>query len=179
MFRGDQSFTRRRGRLPRRTLYFAIFVIVCAPVVFLVMGITGLSSVLHTQDLLRPVPGGAETTGRVVSTETSCGSSNCTYAPLIKFSDQNGLVHTFRAPYQDNFPPTGSHVRVSYDPRTPSVAHDISVSPTTWNLQLSTSIFAIVVSGLWLALIARVAVRLLLRRRRRRGTAQSLISSLG
>ena len=150
----------------------------CLPVYFLVLGISGLSSVQHSQDLLRPIPGGVETIGTVAGSH-NCGGDCNTYQPVITFSDQSGRLHQFTAPYQDNFPAPGSYVRVSYDRQAPAVAHDISVSPSTWDLELGTAIFAIVVGGLCIAVLLAVYAMLLARSLRRRRTAQNLISSPG
>jgi hypothetical protein len=167
MRRSGDPFARRRGRLPRWAVYVIVGLMSCAPVYFLALGVTGVSSVLHTQDLLRPVPGGLETIGTIVGSR-ECGGDCNTYQPVIRFSDQRGRLHTFTAPYQDNFPATGSHVRVSYDPRATVVAHDISVSPSTWDLELGTAIFAIVVGGLGIAVLLTVDAMLLARSLRRR-----------
>jgi uncharacterized integral membrane protein len=63
------------------------------------------------------------------------------------------------------------------DPRAPAAAHDISLSPSTWDFPLSTAIFAIVMGGLGIAVLAAVGLMLLARWLRRRRTAQVPFSS--
>jgi hypothetical protein len=57
---------------------------------------------------------------------------------------------------------------VSYDPRDPADAHDISVSPSTWDLERGTALFVIALSGLAALGFSALAAHLLRRQRARR-----------
>jgi hypothetical protein len=161
---------RRAFRLRKPVAFVLLGVFAVAPCPILWQSITGLRSVEHSRSLLRPLAGGAEATGLVVSVRKSCDLS-CTYQPAIQFTDNvTGSVYSFTAPYQDAKPAVGSTVTVSYSRQNPAEAHDISAAPSTWDVPLFSMIFGIVVSGLWLTGGAAITAMILLRwRRRRRG----------
>ena len=134
------------------------------PIFFIGMGGWGIGHVTHEQSLLRPVQGGLQTEGQIISEDESCYRS-CTYTPTIQFMDLHGGVHQFTAPPSQDYLSEGTSVTVSYNPANPSEAHDLSDGgSSSWNLPLFTSIFFIAISGLFLAFAGTTTVR-----RRRRG----------
>jgi hypothetical protein len=140
-------------------------IFIAVPLFILGMGIFGLHGVEHSMSLLEPVPGGRQTTGIVVRYHESCNDS-CTYQPTIEYRDMDGQARLFEAPYQSEYPAVGSKVKVSYDPRVPADAHDISLSPSTWELPLGTMIFAAVLGGLATVGVVGMVIRILLGRAR-------------
>lgn len=144
---------------PKWLRYVSLGIAVAVPVVFMTLGVQGLIHVRHVQSLLRPIPGGEMTTGTVLGSHESCYRS-CTYEPEIQYSDESGHVYTFTAPYQSDYPPVGSAVRVSYNPKVPGQAHDISNGPSSWSIELFTAIFMISISGIYLLGGGALALRL-------------------
>ena len=116
-------------------------------VVFGIEGIQGIRSVRHDQFLLTPVAGGITTIGRISSYQTSC-FRGCTYKPTIAFKDTIGTTHTFATPFQVDQPTVGQEVSVSFDPKHPSIAHDTSEGPDSWDFPLYTMYFATFVASL-------------------------------
>jgi hypothetical protein len=157
---------RRLGRKPSRGLLLAILMVLA--LVLLGFGISGLLSVEHSMTLLKPVPGGRQTTGTIVSSSESC-DRGCDYQPTIEYRDLSGQAYRFTAPDQNQKPAVGSKVKVSYDPRLPADAHDISVSPSTWDSPRDAMIFAIASGGAGVVGVGGLlGVRLALRRARER-----------
>jgi hypothetical protein len=79
----------------------------------------------------------------------------------------------FTVPYQSDDPVIGSKVTVSYDPAAPSDAHDISRSPSTYDLPLGTFIFLTALGGLSMLGIGTAVVVYVRRRARARVLPQS------
>jgi hypothetical protein len=133
-------------------------------VFLLAFGIWAVMTVQHRQALWEPIPGGTVATGTVTSVHEDCNRGGCTYQPTIEYADLGGRLHTFTAPHQGDGPAVDSKVRVSYDPRVPGDAHDISMSPSSLNFQLGFAISAIAVAGLVLLVYAGVCLLILYRR---------------
>jgi hypothetical protein len=125
-----------------------------------------LLTVAHDRSLLEPIPGGIQASGTVVGSQQSC-NRGCAYTAVIRYTDRRGGVHTFTVPYQSDEPIIGSAVTVSYDPAAPADAHDISRSPSTYDLQLGTFIILTALGGLTALGAGTVAVVAVARRRAR------------
>lgn len=172
------SVVRSREKAPPKWLrVLSLAVVAVIPIVFMTMGISGLVHVRHVQSLLRPLPGGTVTTGTVLGSHVSCFRS-CTYEPHIRYTDRDGNPHTFTAPYQSDYPAVGSTVKVSYNPKVPSEAHNISNGPSSWSFELFTMIFLITISGLFVTGGGLAAV-LLRRKRAKARTTQDVGVALG
>jgi hypothetical protein len=143
---------------PGWALILVVVVFAGVAVTFLTLGIWGFGHVRHEQSLLTPIPGGSVTTGKVVDSQEYC-FRGCTYAPAIRYTDEHGIVHTFTAPPQNNYPPVGSKVQVSYNPHVPGEAHDITNGPSSWSLELAMAVLAICVGGLFVLMGCFVAIR--------------------
>lgn len=150
----------------KRVAYAGLTLAAAVPFVILVVGVWGLLSVEHSRAQLLPVSGGIQTTGRVLAVQASCDGS-CTYEPTIEYTGLRGHAYRFTAPYQSEFPAVGSTVTVSYNPRDPAGAHDISASLSNWDLPLGTAIFATALGGLSVLGAGSVVVVALVRRRAR------------
>jgi hypothetical protein len=128
-----------RPRMPAsrgQRVVAVVFVGLCSLVV-VGMSASLVVHALHTRSLLRPVPDGVEVTGTVVDVYVH-QYKGVVYAPVVAFTDSAGRVHTFRAPTSSNRPTIGAPALVSYDPRNPVVAHDLSDSAGSWELPFYT-----------------------------------------
>jgi hypothetical protein len=171
----QQNLAGRRelSRNQKRVAYAGLILAAAVPFAILAGGVWGLLTVEHTRGQLLPVPGGIQTTGTVVGVQSYC-NAGCTYEPAIEYTDLRGRAHRFTAPYQSEYPAAGSKVKVSYSPLDPAGAHDISVSPSSWDLPLGTAIFAIVLGGLSGPGAGGVVVTIAVRRRAQRQAKSAL-----
>lgn len=94
---------------------------------------------LHDRTLTEPVPGGVETTGTVVRVITHEGRGT-TYRAVLRFTDRDGTVHHFTGNSGDERPEVGETGSVSYDPRRPEAAHDLTFNHTAWKWPFWTGI---------------------------------------
>jgi len=111
-----------RNQVPRWVAYLQVALLVGIGVVVLISGV-------RRYDAGQPLAGGRTTTGTIVSVNTgqNCGRHGCStyWVPTIQFA-ANGHNVTFTGPESGSAINTGNQVQVSYDPRSPAVARDIS-----------------------------------------------------
>lgn len=93
--------------------------------------IGGIVISLHDRSQLQPIAGGVQATGRVVDVAVDNGRGT-SYAPIVEFTDQAGQTVRFQAPYSDDEPAIATPATVSYDPRNPDHAHDLSETGVFW-----------------------------------------------
>ena len=117
-------------------------------------------------------PGGRQTTGTIVSVSTYC-VKQCGYQATVRYTDLRGQVHMFAAPHQTEDPAIGSAVTVSYDPRVPGDAHDISIDSSNWETALSAQIFIATLGGLFLFGAVILVVVVMMRRLARTANAEN------
>ena len=153
------------GKLARKkvgvgTVTFAAL----AFVVLTAMSIVVMHAGLKTRAQERPVAGWVTTTGTIVDIHAISTSVRYVYGPVISFVDSAGISHRFTAPTSSVYPPAiGTAATVSYDPRNPTLAHYLSDSTGTWQLQLFVGILGVSVAGI----VLLVSGVLLVRRRKR------------
>lgn len=135
-------------------------------VVVVVLMVSLVRAGLESKRESSPVPGGIETTGTVLSVREDDGSNSksAIYSARIRFTDENGTVHTFTKNAGGEEPDPGSKVRVSYDPRDPSVARDLTTNADIWKYQLLPA----AVLGPLVVVVDVVLVVAFVRRRRKR-----------
>ncbi len=94
------------------------------------VGVALLIGGIRRYDAAQPIAGGRTATGTIVAVSTgqNCGRHGCSayWVPAIQFTAANGRTVTFTGPESGNPVNTGDPVRVSYDPRDPAVARDMS-----------------------------------------------------
>lgn len=98
--------------------------------IFIGVGVALLIGGIHRYDAAAPIAGGKTTAGTVaaVSTGQNCGRHGCStyWVPTIRFTAANGHAYTFAGPESGNPIVAGAPVQVSYDPRNPASARDMS-----------------------------------------------------
>jgi hypothetical protein len=79
------------------------------------------------------------------------GTKGYAYQPVVAFTDAAGRRIVFTPPGRSTSAGIGSRVLVSYDPRDPSEAHDLSDdAPWRWQLGAGMVILALSLIGIWL-----------------------------
>jgi hypothetical protein len=113
----------RNGR--RYTLLVLLFI---NPVLAIGLGVALLVAGLGIRSQTDPVAGWPQTTGWVAAVHYSWPSSanEPTYVPVIAFRVADHVV-MFSAPGDSNQPAVSAPAQVSYDPRDPADAHDLSI----------------------------------------------------
>jgi hypothetical protein len=98
------------------------------PVTCVTLGAWLVAAGLGIRGRVEPVAGWPQTTGWVAGfrNDTPAGAKQPAYAAVIAFRVA-GHVVTFSAPGADDLPRVGAPVRVTYDPRNPADAHDLSL----------------------------------------------------
>jgi hypothetical protein len=155
--------------------------------ILLMVFMTGLMIWVTMQGLsirrqVEPVAGWQQTSGWIASFNTVQTPSNSqpVYYPLIGFRAQ-GRIFTFRSPTTLSLPTVGARAQVSYDPRDPAQAHDLSMG-SAWKLPfygglVGAPIFAAATAfGCWLVF---GPIRPLIRRAARGATAEGRHVSTG
>ncbi len=134
---------RTRKPAPRWTAY-------AQAAFFVVIGVVVLFGGIHRYAAVQPVAGGSTTTGTIsaVSTTQNCGKHGChTYnVPTIQFT-AGGVSFTFTGPESSNSMKVGDPVQVSYDPRNPAVARDISASVGEAWLEIGLGVLSILIGA--------------------------------
>ena len=114
---------------------------------FVAIGVVLLIGGIHRYDAAQPIAGGRTTTGTVtaVSTGQNCGRHGCStyWVPTIQFTAANGRAYTFAGLASGSPVNTGDPVRVSYDPRDPTVARDMSAGAGNAWMQIGFGALAI------------------------------------
>ena len=147
---------------PRRQLRSrksALLVLAFMTVVYVGGTIFGLWMAADTHrrmDTLRPIPGGIVTNGAIVRADEHC-SKSCWWDPHIQWTDRHGAVHEFKGVSYSDRPLPGATVRVSYDPAHPTIAHEISRSPSILDPPLYTG-YAIAATASIIGVIVLVAM---------------------
>jgi hypothetical protein len=118
---------------------------------------------LHTRSLERPVSGGIATTGTVIGYRVVQEWED-DYRPVVAFTDADGQRIVFSAPALRTPPTVGRVVSVSYDPRHPATAHDLS-DTALWREQFYVGLFGLAVCMSMILVIGRLSAR-----RRRTGS---------
>lgn len=98
---------------------------------------------LHTRSLERPVSGGIATTGTVIGHRVVREWED-DYRPVVAFTDAESQRIVFSAPALRMPPTVGRVVSVSYDPRHPATAHDLS-DTALWREQFYVGLFGLAV----------------------------------
>jgi hypothetical protein len=123
-------------------------VVVCG---FLVMSVILIAAGLRHRALEQPIPGGIEVSGTVVDEHVTEGTKGYAYQPVVAFTDTVGRRVVFKPPGRSTPAGVGSRVLVSYDPRNPAEAHDLSDNaPWQWQLGAGVAILALSLIGIWL-----------------------------
>ena len=111
-----------RNQVPRWVAYLQV-------ALFVGIGVALLISGVRRYDAVQPLAGGRTTTGTVtaVATGQNCGRHGCStyWVPTIQFT-ANGHSFSFAGPESSGAMNAGDQVNVSYDPRDPAQARDIS-----------------------------------------------------
>jgi hypothetical protein len=149
---------------PSRTKKVVSTILLTAIVLTLpAFGTWALYRAAHNHALLQPIRGGVETSGSIVKVKTYFTRNNTEfYEPVIRFTDRAGQPVTFTAPDSQSFVFQGEPVTVSYNPRHPQTAHDLSDSKGSWKENLEVGITLWV---LWLVLGFFILRGLLAKRR--------------
>lgn len=102
--------------------------LLCLPLIWAGLGAWLLAAGLGLRSQVEPVAGWPQTTGRIAGFHTYQPSydNEPTYRPVIAFRAA-GHVVMFSAPGASVPPTVGAPVRVTYDPRNPADAHDLSL----------------------------------------------------
>jgi hypothetical protein len=119
--------TTARGRI-------AVVVLAFAGLGFLAMAglcIWAMFAGLSLRSQAEPVAGWRRASGWIADVRVD-HSQGTVYLPVVAFRTQDRLV-TFSAPRTTTPPRVGASVPVSYDPRNPAHAHDLSAG-TAWEL---------------------------------------------
>jgi Protein of unknown function (DUF3592) len=148
----DQPMS-KRTRVSKPVLASFLIVSFAGMSALLAIGIWGLLTVQQKQAMVQPIPGGMVTAGRIIDVQRPC-DIGCSDHPVIEYADFTGRLHEFNGPETGDRLTIGSAVRVSYDPRSPGDAHDISVNPSRWDLRLGLMISLIAISSLAIAGLA-------------------------
>jgi Protein of unknown function (DUF3592) len=131
--------------------------------VFIGIGVALLIGGMRRYDATQPIAGGRTTTGTVVAVTTgqNCGRHGCSayWVPAIQFTAANGHAFTFAGPESGNPVNTGDPVRVSYDPRDPAVARDMSAGAGDAWMLIGLGTLAILAGAASFLLRARTALR--------------------
>lgn len=131
--------------------------------------ITLIVSALHTRSLVRPVPGGIQTTGRVVEVQTVWAKDGDVYRPIVAFTDSSNHRIVFSAPTSDDEPNVGDSAQVSYDPDDPTTAHDLSDSSGSYSAPMFAGVAILIVAVALTPLYVWLLVRVFRSRRGSRG----------
>jgi hypothetical protein len=122
---------------------------------FLVMAIVLIAGGLRHRALEQPLSGGVTVSGTVIYEHISEGAKGYAYGPVVAFTDTAGRRIVFTPPGRSTPAGIGSRVSVSYDPRDPAGAHDLS-DKAPWQWQLGAGVFILAVSLLGIWLVVRV-----------------------
>jgi hypothetical protein len=104
-------------------------------VFLLALGITGtlyLAQGIRERDLLEPYQGGQSVIGRVVSTEIALDTNPKTWVSVIRYR-VDGQAYQVRSLDTSQFLTVGSLQVLSYLPRSPSQARDLSQRRGQWS----------------------------------------------
>jgi hypothetical protein len=120
-----------RSPAPRRIAYVQF-------VVFVAIGVILLLGGMRRYNAAQPIAGGQTTSGTVVHVTTGqhCGRHGCSdyWVPTIQFT-ANGGDYDFAGPQASTPMNLGDAVQVSYDPRNPAGARDLSAGVgAAWSL---------------------------------------------
>jgi hypothetical protein len=147
------SRSRERHRTPpspraRAVIRGVFFLSVCG---FLAMAIVLIAGGLRHRALEQPISGGVTVSGTVIEEHVTEGAKGYAYGPVVAFTDTTGGRVVFTPPGRSRPAGIGSRVVVSYDPRDPAEAHDLS-DKAPWQWQLGTGVFILALSlvGIWL-----------------------------
>jgi Protein of unknown function (DUF3592) len=133
--------TRQRGAYqysPRaRKLLMRSGVVILAVPILVILGMTGLMIwvLLHGLSIrsqVEPVSGWQQTSGWIADVRTVDAGRGPVYHPVIAFRARDRVV-TFNAPTTTSVPTAGARTEVSYDPRDPARAHDLSMG-SAWEI---------------------------------------------
>jgi hypothetical protein len=113
----------RRGRKWHR--YTALALLFLLPLNFVAIGAVALASGLEIRSQVEPVPGWRQTTGWIAGSVASSTGDEWIYAPVVWFR-ADGRIVRFDGQTSATRPSIGAPARVSYDPRYPAAAHDLS-----------------------------------------------------
>jgi hypothetical protein len=126
----SQTTGRERAATPanRQLRRFAAFTLIPLFSTLAALAIYGfIASALTTRTLSQPVPNGITTTGTIVDYRTSTGPKSGTkYHPEDTFHAANGRTYTIFGPWGGHRPVIGATVTISYNPRNPAQAHDLT-----------------------------------------------------
>jgi hypothetical protein len=142
----------------RRQRGVGVSIVVAGLVAFVAGGVYFIGSGLHSRSLTHPIAGGLETRGTVVEVYQG-GGDGTSAGPVVGFTDASGQRVAFDAPIGSHVPVIGQVAVVSYDPRNPAHAHDLSDTASGWKLLLWVGVAAIVGGFAWTALLGRVMLR--------------------
>lgn len=112
---------------------------------------------LDTRSIERPVPNGITTTGTTIGYRVAQEWDN-DYRPVVAFMSADGQRIVFSAPALKKRPTVGSVVSVSYDPRNPTTAHDLS-DTALWREEFYVGLFGFAVLFLLTLLVVWLNAR--------------------
>jgi hypothetical protein len=147
----------------RQLRRFAAFTLLPLFATLAALAIYGLiTNALNTRSLSQPIPNGITTTGTIVNYRTSTDpKTGTTYHPEDTFHATNGRTYTIFGPRGGHRPVIGATVTISYNPRNPAQAHDLT-SDNDWDANL------IVCGSMAFLVAAAIAIGTRIDRRRRK-----------
>jgi Protein of unknown function (DUF3592) len=124
--------------------------VILAVILVVAVGVVAGFLAVRSYQAARPIKGGKDTTGTVISVADGSRSSRA----RIAFTAADGERITFSGPVLlISRPSVGDHVAVSYNAGNPLDAHDVNIAASNW---LIPGIFGLIflLSGVGLALLA-------------------------
>jgi hypothetical protein len=87
------------------------------------------------------------------------GRHGPTYSPVIEFTDNEGRTHEFTDSVSSGSQPNvGSTVKVSYDPKNPSHAHNLSNGASKWMWIFVAAGAIVMLLGLWTFFVRAISI---------------------
>jgi hypothetical protein len=151
------------GRASKGRRYTALTVLFLLPLNVVAIGVVALISGLGIRSQIEPVSGWRQTTGWIAGSVASNTGDEWIYAPVVWFR-ADGRVVRFDGQKSATRPSIGAPARVSYDPRNPADAHDLSQS-SVWEPRIYIAVICLVLGvGLiaffyWLVFVRQKSAR--------------------